>query len=580
MPTGLSKYTCAAIAFAREACADSARARHGERVRAAAARFLREIDTIDRGWHFDDRYARHACEFIEQMPHVEGVWPFPTVQLEPFQSFMLVQLFGFRKDSPMRGATIRLDGRGEPFRPRRVTSFLFACGRKNAKSTLGSGIGLYIQAFEPEPGQQLFSAATNFRQALAIFNVAKKMVERCRDLRERIGLQVFSKRISRPSAGSEFEPLHAKASTKDGLNPSCCLIDEVHAHPDGALISVLTSAAGARVAPLFAYFTTEGYLSRGPWAEIRGFADAVFSGAVTADHFLPVIFSVDKDDEDFAEDSWVKANPLMLTNPHLHDAVAREAIEAKGMPSKLAEFRVKRLNRPSNPADSWVDMGKWLACDQSPVTLDDFRGLAVYGGLDMSSTCDLAAFQIVAEHPERGLIIKGWKWVPGAAVAARLARGSVPYSGWVESGWLEEIEGDVIDQRRIRDKVIEIAAEINMLKLFVDPWNTKQTSGELLEAGVIVEEFVQGPKSYHPVMRRFEELYITGKVCGGGDPVLNWCIGNLIARRDVNLNMAPDKRRAPDKIDAGVATLMAMAGIIDNVEDAAFDLAMGDPLIG
>jgi phage terminase large subunit-like protein len=40
--------------------------------------------------------------------------------------------------------------------------------------------------------------------------------------------------------------------------------------------------------------------------------------------------------------------------------------------------------------------------------------------------------------------------------------------------------------------------------------------------------------------------------------VLNWCASNLVARRDANMNTAPDKKKAPDKIDDMVALLMAV----------------------
>lgn len=40
--------------------------------------------------------------------------------------------------------------------------------------------------------------------------------------------------------------------------------------------------------------------------------------------------------------------------------------------------------------------------------------------------------------------------------------------------------------------------------------------------------------------------------------ILNWCASNLIARRDDNMNMAPDKKRSADKIDDLAALLMAI----------------------
>jgi len=85
-------------------------------------------------------------------------------------------------------------------------------------------------------------------------------------------------------------------------------------------------------------------------------------------------------------------------------------------------------------------------------------------------------------------------------------------------------------------------------------------------------EFIQGPKSYHPAMQALELAYIAGNLAHGGDMILNWCASNLIARRDDNLNMAPDKKRSADKIDDMAALLMAVGVSISGQEQPLNDL--------
>ena len=571
-------YTRSALQFAAEAVANT-NGEHGQRIVKAAKRFLRDFDRTDAAWYFDHAYAFDACAFIEQLPHVEGKWRTPTIKLEPFQCFALAQLFGFRKSEPLPWTSIRVMGREQPFRPRRFTSMLYATARKNAKSTMAAAIALYIQCREPEEGQQIYSAATTFDQAMPIFRTAKNMADRCAPLREIFGVKVWSKAVERKETGGVFKPLHAKASTQDGLNPSAALIDEVHAHKTPDLINVLTSAAGARAAPFFGYFTTEGYISAGPWGEIRMFADKVLDGVFDADHHLVLFWSLDPGDEDFDESKWIKANPLLLTNPHLLTAIRKEAEEAKGMPSKLAEFRIKRLNRESNPPDAWISLDSWEACDGLSVTEEDFKGLACYSGLDLASVTDIASFRSVAMHPTRGLITMGKRWVPSAAVKNRTERGTVPYLGWVTAGLLTEIDGETIDQRPIKEFILDWNRRVGIVILASDPWNSGQLVGELIEEGVECREFIQGPKSYHPVMQEFERLYLRGQFAHGGDPVLKWCASNLIVRYDVNLNMAPDKKRAPEKIDDMVALLMALGALL-SADENDMSSVIGDPIHG
>src|SRR5690606_15012106 len=201
---------------------------------------------------------------------------------------------------------------------------------------------------EDEPGAQIIYAASTGSQARIIWGIGKRMIEKTPDLAEWFGLQVWANSISRFETGSFCKPINAKASTQDGLNPSHTSLDEIHAHKTGDLVNVLESAAGARGCPLWLYTTTEGYANAGPWDEMRHFAKQVLEGAfppTDVDHYLVAFYAIDDDDDDFDASAWPKANPLWHANPHLRSEVKKQAAEARGMPGKLAEFRVKRLNR-------------------------------------------------------------------------------------------------------------------------------------------------------------------------------------------------------------------------------------------
>jgi phage terminase large subunit-like protein len=561
-------YVKVATDYAKKAVADKKRKKHGLLIQQAAKRFLDDLKRArkrkGRPFIFDAWHANDVCDFLEKLPHVEGKWDTPTIVLHPSHVFFLVQLFGFRQNDPVYIAGWGEDGM---FHPRRFTSALFAVARKNAKSTLAAGVLNYCLCCEPEEGAQVISAATTFPQASIIFNTAKRQVEKTQPLREAFGLECWAKSISRFETGGCFKPIHAKASTQDGLNPSHVGLDEIHAHKTADLLNVLTSAAGARGNPLWLYTTTEGYTNPGPWAEIRMFAKKLLSGVfgTDADHFLAVFYAVDEDnkqlkikaDDEFDEAAWIKANPLMDVNPHLLAAIRKEAIEAKQMPSKLAEFRIKRLNRPASTADGWVDLTKWQACGGEV----DLEWLAQYpctGGLDLASTTDLASFRLVWDV-DGVLYTWGMRWAPESAVKFRTERGTVPYQSWVESGLLKQTEGNVTDYAVIEADIVAACERFHVEQIAYDKWNASDLVNRLVDTHDLpMIEFVQGPKSYHPAMQALERAYISKKVAHGGDPILNWCASNLIARRDQNLNMAPDKKRSADKIDDMAALLMAI----------------------
>lgn len=544
-------YVSVAIAYAEEACQDRKGLRYGKWIRLAAKRFLADLKRAAKKrsppFYWSPEQANRACAFIELLPHVEGQWCTSTIRLEPAQVFFVCQLFGFR----------RADG------TRRFTTALFAVARKNAKSTLAAAILLYIFCIEPEIGPQVLSAATTGDQARIVWNVAKRMVERDRDIRESFGIECFANAIARYDTGGTFRPINAKASTQDGLNPSALCFDELHAHKTRDLFDVLRSAAGARSNPLFLYTTTEGYENPGPWQEVRRFAWQILEGAIDADHFLAIYYALDDHDDDFDEKAWPKANPLLGVSVGI-EKMREYAKEAKALPGALAEFRIKRLNRPAASAEAWIDLRKWKRCS-GEVPTDDLITVPCWAGLDLATTTDLAAWRIVW-CMDGTYYTRGRFWVPEAAVRARTERGSVPYATWVAEGWITETPGEVLDYQRIKADILEDYGRLRMQELAYDRWNSSQMVGELLDEGLPLIEFAQGPKSFNPAMLALEAAYVSGRFRHGGDPVLTWNAANLVPRRDVNMNMAPDRKRSAEKIDGMVALLMAMSRAALNQE--------------
>lgn len=540
-------YVVIAIAYAEEAVEDRKRAHHGKWIRFAARRFIDDLKRAQRKrspFQFSAERANHACAWIEQLPHVEGVWSEANlIRLEPAQVFFIVSLFGFR----------RADG------SRRFTTALYATARKNAKSTTAAAILLYCLCEESELGPQIVSAATTGDQARIVWGVARRMVERTADLREAYQVEAFANSIARYENGGSFKPINAKASTQDGLNPSALSFDELHAHKTHDLFNVLRSAAGARKNPLFLYTTTEGYENPGPWAEERRFAEQLLEGVIEADHYLAILYALDDDDDDFDESKWIKANPLLGVSVSL-EKLREAATEAKQKPGSLAEFQIKRLNRRAAAADGWIDLRKWNRC-AGPVPLDELAGLPCYAGLDLASTRDMTALRFVWKKD--GIFYTwGRCWVPDAAIAQRNERGTVSYGAWVAEGWIVRTSGDSADYAQIEMEILELCARFKPAEVAFDRWNATQLVQNLMNSELTMVEVAQGAKSYHPAMQALEAAYVSRNFRHGGDPVLRWNAANLVPRRDANMNMAPDRKRSADKIDGICALLMAMGRLI------------------
>ncbi len=143
-----------------------------------------------------------------------------------------------------------------------------------------------------------------------------------------------------------------------------------------------------------------------------------------------------------------------------------------------------------------------------------------------------------------------------------------------------ETSGEVTDYDVIFKKVLWVKDNFNLIAIAYDQWNAAQIASKLTAEGVEMLQFIQGPKSYHPSMKNFEETYIAGKFRHGGDPVLTWCASNIVVRTDANMNMAPDKKKSADKIDDMTALLMANGIMIGGNSEGEGDLDefLSDPI--
>ena len=554
-------------------------------IRLAASRYLKDRKRAAGkagSFKFSLVKANDACDFIEKLPHVEGRWDTPTIVLHPAHVFFVVNLFGFRNS----------DG------TRRFTSALLSIARKNAKSTLAAAILLYCLCCEDEPGPQVISAATTGSQARIVFNIAKRMVESTGDLREAFSLEAFANAVAAWQVGGNFRPINAKASTQDGLNPSHVVLDEIHAHKSHDLLNVLQSAAGARLNALWLYTTTEGYETPGPWPEMRQFAQQVLSGIIEADHFFALVFSLDEQagepgqpgyrpaDGDFDETKWIKANPLMSVNPILSREIEKAAIDAKQMPGRHAEFKIKRLNRQAAAANTWLNIERWKRCN-GVVDLSFLEGKDCWAALDGAATTDIMAFRLVWRVD--GVVYTwGRRWVPQDAVAQRTERGTVPYAGWVSMGLITQLPGHIIDYEFVEKDIVALCRRFKPKVIAYDSWNIRDLINRLRvefpetqlsngETESVLQEFRQGPRSFNPAMKECERLYLAGNLRHGGDPVLNWCTSNVVPRYDANMNAAPDKKRSADKIDDAVALFMAI-GVMEDESDGQIEQFLRDPV--
>jgi phage terminase large subunit-like protein len=461
---------------------------------------------------------------------------------------LLTTLFGWRR-------------RADP-RRRRFTSLYWELGRKGAKSTLMAGIALYHLLGEDEKGPQVICGATTGSQARIVFGIAQQMIARSSYLRGE-GLRSFVNAICVIRDGTtigNMRPINAKASTQDGLNPSCIVLDESHAQTF-ELHDVLKSAQGARANPLLLCPTTAGYNQLSIGFALRTTVCKILERVVEAEHVLGMIYTLDEGDDWRDETLWIKANPLLGITPAL-DYMRQYCLDAQQTPGLEGEFKVKCCSQWANAGSPWLSMAHWDACAAPDLRLEAFAGAPCWIGADLAQLDDLAAVAYVFEHEDR-LVAFVTCYLPADVVLER-ARAVPEYRLWNERGELVLTFGTMIDYSKIEADIRAACARFTVRDICFDHFGSVQISGALFNSGFPARTEPKNPKTTTPPARELEARVKHGRFRHDGNTCLRWQASNAVARIGGDDTIFPQKERidSPNKIDAIDALLLAIGGYL------------------
>jgi phage terminase large subunit-like protein len=497
-----------------------------------------ERAVLDGCW-FDIQAAERVRTFFRKfLRHSKGQWARQPFELLEWQWREIVApLFGWK----------RADG------TRRFRRGYIEVPKKNGKSTLFSGLSLYLLCGDGEPGAEVYSAAVDRDQASIVYNEAGNMVEASPALSGRLNVVRSTKRIVFHRTRSFYKALSADVPAKEGLNAHAVLIDELHAQRTRELWDTLRYAGASRRQPLHLSVTTAGYDRLSICWEQHCYAEQVLSGLFDDPAFFAYISAAAPEDDWTDPEVWKAANPSFGITLSA-DQFAEDCKEAQESPAKENSFRRYRLNQWTEQDVRWLSMEKWDACAGVTADLD---GKECFGGLDLSSTTDLSAFVLV--FPSEGNFdVLPFFWVPEEGAKRRERRDRVPYTQWIRDEYIEATPGEAIDYDRIRNRIKELGERYQIKSIAIDRWNATQLSMQLVGDGFEVVAFGQGYASMNWPTKKLEEVVLSGRLRHGGNPVLRWMAGNASIETDAADNWKPSKKKSIERIDGIVALIMAL----------------------
>lgn len=555
-------------------------------------------ESPDGKYFFDIESASDARDFFSEcLTHTKAPWAGRPFDLEEWQALLVVV--------PVFGWKITATGF------RRFRKVYVEIPKKNGKSKLAGGIGLYMTFCDGEAGAEIICAAADREQAAIVFDDAKAMVEDCPDLFDRS--LVYRRSIVYPETRSTFKVVSADVKSKHGPNIHCLIFDELHVQNDRELFETLEKGIAARDQPLILMLTTAGDDQESICYEQHEYAESVIKYGGD-DSFLPVLFNLNLDAKAGPVDDWSSLQAAMKVNPNYGITVKAEYFEneiraALKEPRKANNYKRLHLNIWTQQNRLWIPIERWDACKKD-FTLEELQGIPVAGGMDLSSKIDLTAFVLAFKHydnpdekpveieldptadtteeikkfleslePAADTKKKKFKinfrvtlvpffWMPEESLTERKKTDRFGYDVLKEEGLIEVTEGNIIDYDAIYAKILELSGMFHLkdAEIGYDPWNATQLVTQLQKEGFKLVEVPQNYRHLSEPSKVYEALVQSGRIRHSGHRVLRWNVENVSVKEDPAGNIRPIKSSKMKRIDGVIASVDAISRLLVHKE--------------
>lgn len=522
-------------------------------------------------------WADRAEAFFEKvLVHTKGRWARSPFLLHPWQSGEIIRpLFGTARWDAQFGEWVRL-----------YNEAWLELGRGNGKSELLAGVALFMLTADGEESAEVYGAARDRDQAAIVFNVAARMVKLSPLLSRRLKVVESKRRIFDPKSASVYQVIAADAPGNLGQAPHCIVFDEIIAQPSRDLYDVLKGGLGKRLQPLLICGTTAGNDPEAFAAVEHGNAARTAETPSREPNRLVVVRNtpmrakpgegwvtrgpIDEDGtaevDPFAEKNWHHANPALRSGFLSLAQLRSEAKTAREDLEKENAWRQYRLNQWVSQKTRAISLQTWDA-SAGLVVAEDLKRRRAFGGLDLAATSDLASLQLLfpPKTPDGDFEILARYWTPAAAVPELDQATGGRFSVWVREGFVEVIDGEVIDYEIIHAQLDQDRRDFGLVDLSLDPWNAAATIAWCQRNRITAVAVPQTIRQLSPPTKELLKLTRARRLHHGGHPVTRWNVDALELKRDVSDNVRPvkpDRQKSGRRIDGVVALILALDGYL------------------
>lgn len=514
-------------------------------------RHLDDLNNKDLPYDFYVDKANHVIKFLEMLPDPKTS---KKMELAGFQKFIVGSLYGWQ------------DSEGY----KRFTKAYISLSRKNGKTLLVSGLGLYEMLMGDDPvNERLIGLSANSRdQAGIAYDMTYAQLSAIRrvspKMKQLTKITPSAKEILNTNDRSKIKAVSNEAANLEGHQFSYAIIDEYHEAKDKKIYETLRRGQVLLHNPSLIIISTAGTNMNGPMYEEYLYIDKILDGISPNDKYF--IFCAEQDNEDEVHDpeTWIKSNPLMEL-PELKKLLIKniqpEVRTALDSGSGLNGILIKNFNMwRAASTESYLDFNDWKKNE----TDFDINYSKVYIGLDLSRADDLTAISFIhLDETNKQYYITSHSFVgTKGGLQGKIERDLIDYRQLENDGYctITDLSSGIINTNQVLDYIETYVNRHNLdvQAICYDPYSIHGVLAEIERREWFYDlyEIRQGPQTLSNPNLDFRLNVINGDVKHHKNPLLDTAVKNAVAK-NVNDSIMIEKKMNRHKIDPLMATIFA-----------------------
>lgn len=461
--------------------------------------------------------------------------------------FYVATLCTVRRDNPQK---------------RRYETCVLEIARKNFKTfTIAT---IFILLFLTEPRfSKFYSVAPDGTLSREVREAISETLKSSPDvyaLKGEARWKILRDSITFKPTSTQYIPLSYSTSRMDGRLPNAFCADEVGALPTSYAVEAMRSGQLNILNKLGFIISTKYPTVDNPFEDEVAYSKKVLDGLIDDPTWFALLYEPDNP-KNWTDDDLVlrQANPVSLEIPEIWEDLKKKRAYAIAVESARENFLTKHCNVIYQGAgtETYIDVADVQACKVSDI---DWKGRAVYLGLDLSETNDNTSVAMVSVDDDDNILADVYAFIPEGRIDEKNAFEKIDYRQFVRTGKCIACGDRVIDYKVVEDFIMSVKERfgVEVQAIGYDRWNALSTAQKLEAAGYQTVEIRQHSSTLHPPTKLLKEKILKGEFEYTENRLLEINFQNARCSYDTNMNMYVHKKKSRGKVDMVVSLINAM----------------------